>query len=76
MSTAGSPLSQAAPPSSRCVGEAARALFCATESNMLRALGATLVVSRCRANSTSQRNMEKAGLVTAYTKVVWEQVLD
>jgi GNAT superfamily N-acetyltransferase len=41
-----------------------------------RALGASLVVSRCRANSTSQRNMERAGLVTAYTKVVWEQVLD
>ena len=41
-----------------------------------QALGATLVVSRCRANSTSQRNMERAGLRTAYTKVVWEQTLD
>ena len=41
-----------------------------------RAMGATLVVSRCRANSTSQRNMERAGLKTAYTKVVWEQTLE
>jgi GNAT superfamily N-acetyltransferase len=41
-----------------------------------RALGAKLVVSRCKANSTSQRNMERAGLKTAYTKVVWEQALD
>ena len=41
-----------------------------------RTLGASLVVSRCRANSTSQRNMERAGLKTAYTKVVWEQVLE
>jgi GNAT superfamily N-acetyltransferase len=41
-----------------------------------RSLGAELVVSRCRANSISQRNMERAGLKTAYTKVVWEQLLD
>jgi hypothetical protein len=40
-----------------------------------RAHGATLVVSRCKANSASQRNLERAGLRTAFTKVVWEQTL-
>ena len=35
------------------------------------ASGSRLVVSRCGVGSPSQRNMERAGLGTAYTKVVW-----
>ncbi len=35
--------------------------------------GCNLVVSRCGVGSASQRNMERAGLRTAYTKVVWVQ---
>lgn len=35
------------------------------------AAGCTLVASRCGVGSPSQRNMERAGLRTAYTKVVW-----
>jgi hypothetical protein len=31
-----------------------------------------LVVSRCVVGSVSQRNMERAGLQTAYTKSIWE----
>lgn len=34
-------------------------------------LGCTLVLSRCAVGSVSQRNMERVGLRTAYTKVVW-----
>jgi len=34
--------------------------------------GCTLVVSRCAVGSVSQRNMERAGLQTAYTKSIWE----
>jgi hypothetical protein len=41
-----------------------------------REMGASFVVSRCRANSTSQRNLERAGLKTAYQKVVWEQMIE
>ena len=35
-------------------------------------LGCELVVSRCGVGSVSQRNMERAGLQTAYTKSIWE----
>jgi hypothetical protein len=35
--------------------------------------GCDLVVSRCAAGSTSQRNMERAGMRVAYVKHVWEQ---
>ena len=35
-------------------------------------LGCELVVSRCAVGSISQRNMERAGLQTAYTKSIWE----
>ena len=34
--------------------------------------GCELVVSRCAVGSISQRNMERAGLQTAYTKSIWE----
>jgi len=36
------------------------------------AAGCSLVVSRCAVGSISQRNMERAGLQTAYTKSIWE----
>ncbi|MDQ3645477.1 MAG: GNAT family N-acetyltransferase [Actinomycetota bacterium] len=36
------------------------------------ASGCALVVSRCTAGSISQRNMERAGLQVAYTKLIWE----
>jgi GNAT superfamily N-acetyltransferase len=35
--------------------------------------GCDLIVSRCTVGSTSQRNMERVGLRTAYTKVIWQQ---
>ena len=35
--------------------------------------GCDLVVSRCGVGSPSQRNLERAGLQTGYTKVIWEQ---
>ena len=35
--------------------------------------GCDLVVSRCGVGSASQHNMERAGLRTGYTKVIWEQ---
>jgi hypothetical protein len=37
--------------------------------------GCKLVVSRCAVGSVSQRNMERAGLQTAYTKSIWEPQL-
>jgi len=33
--------------------------------------GCTLVVTQTRAGTTSQRNMERAGLRVAYTKTIW-----
>jgi len=35
-------------------------------------LGCKLVVARCGVGSWSQRNLERAGLQTGYTKVIWE----
>lgn len=35
-------------------------------------LGCDLVVSRCGVGTISQRNLERAGLATAYTKIIWE----
>lgn len=35
-------------------------------------LGCELVVARCAVAGASQRNLERAGLRTAYTKLVWE----
>lgn len=34
--------------------------------------GCDLLVARCNVGSTSQRNLERAGLATAYTKIVFE----
>ena len=34
-------------------------------------LGADLIAGRCAVGSVSQRNMEAAGLTTAYTKLIW-----
>lgn len=34
--------------------------------------GCEMVVSRCNVGSRSQKNMERAGLLTAYTKAIWE----
>ena len=39
-------------------------------------LGCRMIVSRCAAGGVSQRNMQKAGLRPAYTKVIWEQQAD
>ncbi len=49
-----------------------RALLRARLNDAARA-GCDLVVSRCGVGSTSQRNLERAGLQTGYTKVIWEQ---
>lgn len=35
-------------------------------------MGCNMVVARCRVGSWSQRNLERAGLQTGYTKVIWE----
>ena len=35
------------------------------------AMGCDLLAARCGVGSVSQRNMERAGLQTAYTKVIW-----
>lgn len=40
-----------------------------------RAAGCTWVVSRCASGSASQRNLERAGLKSAYTKWIWEASL-
>lgn len=37
-----------------------------------QAAGCEIVVSRCGVGSSSQRNMERAGLRTAYTKSIWQ----
>ena len=39
-------------------------------------LGCDLAVSTCSVGGTSQSNMERCGLSTAYTKVLWELGLD
>jgi GNAT superfamily N-acetyltransferase len=43
-----------------------------TRINESARLGCELVVSRCKVGSESQRNLERAGLLTRYTKVIWE----
>lgn len=49
-----------------------RALLRARLNDAARS-GCDLVVSRCGVGSPSQRNLERAGLQTGYTKVIWEQ---
>jgi len=48
-----------------------RALLTARINEAAR-LGCELVVARCGVGSWSQRNLERAGLQTGYTKVIWE----
>jgi GNAT superfamily N-acetyltransferase len=54
-------------------GRGCQSALLAHRIQVARALGIDVVVSRCQANSASQRNLERAGLQEAYTKVIWER---
>ena len=56
-------------PQSRGMG--CQSALVAYRMNVARLLNCEIVVSRCNVGSPSQRNLERAGLQTAYTKVIW-----
>lgn len=54
-----------------CRGRGCQAAVIAHRLNVAKQMGCDLAVSRCAVGSPSQRNLERAGMTTAYTKVIW-----
>lgn len=54
-----------------CRGKGCQAAVIAHRLNVAGQMGCDLAVSRCAVGSPSQRNLERAGMTTAYTKVIW-----